>query len=128
MLSFRMVVAPRARAWGISASVHSRSMSSRIGAGDTLRALTLAFIASSSDREMSPKQPQPLPGHPPPRAPAGLLLVAAAVLFALMAVIVKVAAAALPGPQVAFVRFAIGLGACALAATRIRLRMSNRMG
>jgi drug/metabolite transporter (DMT)-like permease len=54
--------------------------------------------------------------------------VAAAILFALMAVLVKVAAAALPGPEVAFVRFAIGLAACALAATRLRLRTRNRMG
>ena len=45
-----------------------------------------------------------------------------------MAVTVKVAAAALPGPEVAFVRFAIGLAACALAATRMQLRMRNRMG
>src|SRR6266511_1169335 len=44
MLSLRMVVVPRASAWGISASPHSRSMSSRIVEGETLRAATLVFM------------------------------------------------------------------------------------
>src|SRR5579859_299360 len=60
--------------------------------------------------------------------PAPLLLMAAAALFAVMAVLARMAAAALPGPEVAFVRFCIGLVACAVAATRVRLRTNNRIG
>src|SRR5436190_23750548 len=45
-----------------------------------------------------------------------------------MALATKLAAARLPGPQIAFVRFAIGLAACGLAATRIRMRASNKVG
>jgi drug/metabolite transporter (DMT)-like permease len=39
-----------------------------------------------------------------------------------------VAAARLPGPQIAFVRFLIGLGACAVARTRIRMQARNKVG
>jgi drug/metabolite transporter (DMT)-like permease len=60
--------------------------------------------------------------------PASALLLCAAVLFALMAVLARMAATALPGPEVAFVRFCIGLVACAIAATRFRLRTNNRIG
>jgi drug/metabolite transporter (DMT)-like permease len=56
------------------------------------------------------------------------LLIAAAILFAAMAVVAKRAARGLPGPEVAFVRFAIGIAACALAATRIRFRSHNKIG
>jgi drug/metabolite transporter (DMT)-like permease len=56
------------------------------------------------------------------------LLFAAAALFAVMAVLARMAAAVLPGPEVAFVRFCIGLVACAIAATRVRLRTNNRVG
>jgi drug/metabolite transporter (DMT)-like permease len=57
-----------------------------------------------------------------------LLLVLSAVLFALMAVVAKRAAFAIPGPEVAFVRFAIGLLAVAVAASRVRLRAENKIG
>jgi len=59
---------------------------------------------------------------------APLLLVVAAVLFALMAVLAKAAATALPGPEVAFIRFCIGLLACGVAATRVRMRTNNKLG
>jgi drug/metabolite transporter (DMT)-like permease len=55
-------------------------------------------------------------------------LVAAALVFAAMALATKLAAARLPGPQIALVRFAIGLAACAIAATRVRLRARNKVG
>jgi drug/metabolite transporter (DMT)-like permease len=54
--------------------------------------------------------------------------VVAAVLFAAMAVIAKRAARALPGPEVAFVRFAVGIIACAIASTRVRFRSHNKVG
>jgi drug/metabolite transporter (DMT)-like permease len=63
-----------------------------------------------------------------PVAPASLLLVCAALLFAVMAVVAKIAAARLPGPEVAFVRFCIGLLVCWLASTRIRMRAANKLG
>jgi drug/metabolite transporter (DMT)-like permease len=63
-----------------------------------------------------------------PVLPAPLLLLAAAALFAVMAVAARMAAATLPGPEVAFVRFCIGLVACGVAATRVRLRTNNRIG
>jgi drug/metabolite transporter (DMT)-like permease len=56
------------------------------------------------------------------------LLLLAAALFAAMAVLAKEAASKVPGPEVAFVRFCIGLAACALAATRIRMRTHNKVG
>ena len=52
----------------------------------------------------------------------------AALVFAVMALATKLAAARLPGPQIAFIRFAIGLAACGVAATRIRMRASNKVG
>jgi drug/metabolite transporter (DMT)-like permease len=64
----------------------------------------------------------------PPIAPASVLLLLAAMLFATMAVVAKATASALPGPEVAFVRFCVGLVACGLAATRIRMRTSNKLG
>jgi len=45
-----------------------------------------------------------------------------------MAVATKVAAARLPGPQIAFVRFLIGLAACGLAWTRVPMRANNKLG
>lgn len=57
-----------------------------------------------------------------------MLLVVAAVLFALMAVMAKVAAAGLPGTEVAFVRFCIGLFTCSAVATRRRFSTNNRRG
>ena len=55
-------------------------------------------------------------------------LIGAALVFALMALATKVACARLPGPQVAFVRFVIGLGACAIAGLRVPMRARNKVG
>ena len=63
-----------------------------------------------------------------PFAPASALLVVASLLFAVMAVLAKKVAARLPGPEVAFVRFCIGLIACAIASTRLELRANNKLG
>jgi len=63
-----------------------------------------------------------------PVAPAPLLLVTAAILFAAMAVVAKRAARGLPGPEVAFVRFVVGILACGIAATRIRFHSHNTVG
>jgi drug/metabolite transporter (DMT)-like permease len=52
----------------------------------------------------------------------------AALLFGVMAILAKGAAHRLPGPEIAFVRFAIGIGACVVAATRLRLRAHNWRG
>jgi len=62
------------------------------------------------------------------RPPAAGALVLAALVFAAMALLTKAVAARLPGPEVALVRFLIGLAACALAATRVRLRARNKLG
>jgi len=45
-----------------------------------------------------------------------------------MALATKLAAARLPGPQIAFVRFLIGLAACAVARTRVQMRANNKVG
>jgi drug/metabolite transporter (DMT)-like permease len=64
-----------------------------------------------------------------PRAASALAVLAlCSLLFGLMAVVAKAAAARLPGPQVAFVRFLFGLAACALIATRRPLRARNTVG
>jgi drug/metabolite transporter (DMT)-like permease len=55
-------------------------------------------------------------------------LVAAALVFALMALATKLAAARLPGPQIAFIRFIFGLGACAVARLRVPMRARNKVG
>jgi drug/metabolite transporter (DMT)-like permease len=55
-------------------------------------------------------------------------LVAAALLFSLMALVAKVAARRLPGPEVAFVRMVVGLAGCAVAALRIPLQARNKLG
>jgi drug/metabolite transporter (DMT)-like permease len=68
------------------------------------------------------------PAKSRPFAPASALLVLASLLFAVMAVLAKKVATRLPGPEVAFVRFCIGLLACVLAATRIRLKANNKIG
>jgi drug/metabolite transporter (DMT)-like permease len=70
----------------------------------------------------------PTAGPHHPRAPAALLLATAAILFAAMALLTKSASARLPGPQVACVRFLIGLGACAIAAQRYPLRPRSWAG
>jgi drug/metabolite transporter (DMT)-like permease len=66
---------------------------------------------------------RPIPGLAP-----ALTLIVAAVLFAVMATAAKQASATLPGPQVAFVRFVVGIAACALVAFRIRLKAKNKLG
>jgi drug/metabolite transporter (DMT)-like permease len=63
-----------------------------------------------------------------PFAPAPALLVLASLLFAVMAVLAKKVASRLPGPEVAFVRFCIGLLACVVASTQIRLKANNKWG
>jgi len=79
--------------------------------------------------------PSEIGGQAPLRSPAArarlratLFVALASLLFALMALLAKRAAARLPGPEVALVRFLIGLGAVGLWATRHRLRAINRRG
>jgi drug/metabolite transporter (DMT)-like permease len=55
-------------------------------------------------------------------------MVLAALLFAAMALLTKQVAKRLPGPEVALVRFLIGLVACILATLRFRLRANNWRG
>jgi drug/metabolite transporter (DMT)-like permease len=55
-------------------------------------------------------------------------MTSAALLFAVMATLAKAAAAHLPGPEVAFIRFAVGITACLGAAMRVRLRAHNWRG
>jgi drug/metabolite transporter (DMT)-like permease len=59
---------------------------------------------------------------------ATALMTAASLLFGVMAILVKGAAVRLPGPEVAFIRFAVGLAAVAAAATRVRMRARNWRG
>ena len=61
------------------------------------------------------------------RSPAAAL-VAAALLFSVMALVAKVAARRLPGPEVAFVRMAVGLVGCGVAWLRIPMQARNRLG
>ncbi len=63
-----------------------------------------------------------------PAASAALALALSSVLFALMAVIAKRASRGVPGPEVALVRFLVGLVAVAGAALRFRLRIGNWRG
>jgi drug/metabolite transporter (DMT)-like permease len=63
-----------------------------------------------------------------PLASATALMTTAALLFSVMALLAKGAAARLPGPEVAFVRFLVGLSGCAVASTRIRMRANNWRG
>ncbi len=56
---------------------------------------------------------------------AALYIATAALLFAVMALLAKGASARLPGPQIACIRFVIGLLAVCAAATRFRLRANN---
>ena len=61
-------------------------------------------------------------------ASATAVMTSAALLFGVMAILAKGAAERLPGPEVAFLRFVVGLLAVAGAATRIRLRARNARG
>jgi drug/metabolite transporter (DMT)-like permease len=63
-----------------------------------------------------------------PLASATALMTSAALLFSVMAILAKGAASRLPGPEIAFIRFSVGLVACAVAATRFRLRANNWRG
>src|SRR6185295_6632111 len=92
-------------------------------------------VAPVEKTDFSMRDPERVP--PPPamssarqsRAPLhAIYLVLAALVFAAMALATKVAAARLPGPQIAFVRFLIGLGACAIARTRVRMQARNKVG
>ncbi len=63
-----------------------------------------------------------------PKAAALAILAFSSLAFALMATLAKAASVRLPGPQVAFVRFLFGLGACAAISLRRPLRPQNRIG
>lgn len=63
-----------------------------------------------------------------PLASATALMASAALVFSVMAILAKAAAARLPGPEIAFIRFVVGLSACAAAATRVRLRPQSWRG
>jgi drug/metabolite transporter (DMT)-like permease len=64
----------------------------------------------------------------PKGASALAILAVSSLVFAVMAVIAKAAAARLPGPQVAFVRFLFGLAACAAISVRRPLHPRNTLG
>ncbi len=61
-------------------------------------------------------------------APAVAVLAASSLLFAVMALFAKAAAARLPGAEVAFVRFVFGIATCAAISLRRPLRAHNRVG
>lgn len=63
-----------------------------------------------------------------PVASGALLLTIAALLFGLMAVLAKRASVRLPGPEIALIRFGVGLVACGAVATRLRLHAHNWTG
>jgi drug/metabolite transporter (DMT)-like permease len=62
------------------------------------------------------------------RPPAVAALITAALVFALMAVVAKLASGRLPGPEIAFVRFVVGIVAWAVAATRVPMHARNKLG
>jgi len=62
------------------------------------------------------------------KPPAVAALIGAALVFALMALATKVASARLPGPQVAFIRFLIGIVACGIARIRVPMHARNKVG
>jgi drug/metabolite transporter (DMT)-like permease len=63
-----------------------------------------------------------------PLASATARMTCAALLFSVMALLVKGVAARLPGPEVALLRFAVGLAAVGVATTHIRMRPHNWRG
>ena len=64
----------------------------------------------------------------PSRAAATAVLAGSSIVFAVMALLAKAAAARLPGAEVAFVRFTCGIGACAVVAAMRGMRVRNRTG
>ena len=64
----------------------------------------------------------------PSSGAATAILAGASLLFSVMALLAKAAAARLPGAEVAVVRFVIGIGACAVVAAMRGMRVRNRMG
>lgn len=64
----------------------------------------------------------------PSRAAATAILAGSSLLFAVMALLAKAAAARLPGAEVAFVRFLFGIGACSVVAATRGMRVRNRRG
>jgi drug/metabolite transporter (DMT)-like permease len=62
------------------------------------------------------------------RSSAALVMAGSSILFALMAVSAKRVSTRLPGAEIAFVRFLVGIVATAIAATRVRLRARNWRG
>ena len=74
---------------------------------------------------------EPRQGVKAPEAGVALataLLVGSSLLFAAMALLVKRVSGSLGGPQIAFVRFAVGIGACGIAAFFSRFRLHNGRG
>jgi drug/metabolite transporter (DMT)-like permease len=59
---------------------------------------------------------------------AALVVAASSLIFAVMALFAKQASLRLPGTEVAFVRFLIGLAACAAVGARGGLRANNKRG
>src|SRR5882762_2017300 len=64
----------------------------------------------------------------PRPASAALVLAGASLIFAVMALFAKQAAARLPGAEIAFVRFVFGLAACTVAAFHRGLQAKNKRG
>jgi drug/metabolite transporter (DMT)-like permease len=62
------------------------------------------------------------------RPPAVAALASAALVFAIMAVLARAAAGRVPATEIAFVRFAVGLLACGVAALRVPFRAHNKLG
>jgi drug/metabolite transporter (DMT)-like permease len=60
------------------------------------------------------------------KPPAVPLLALSSLMFGTMALIAK--KASLPGPQIAFVRFLVGVAGVGIAATRVRMRVNNWRG
>jgi drug/metabolite transporter (DMT)-like permease len=69
-----------------------------------------------------------MPSSPPHTRRAAAVMSVSALLFGVMAVMAKAAAARISGQEIAFVRFLVGIAACAGAATRVRFRVTNWRG
>lgn len=64
----------------------------------------------------------------PRPASAALILAGSSLVLAAMALLAKEAAGRLPGPEIAFVRFVVGLAACLVVASTRGLRPRNKSG